>query len=277
MQGPFSEPAALSTYLSGIALCSLWLSIRGYRVRKPNLLLALSIVGVMLSTSTTGILTLSIGLPLVVALASVGGDPGALGRIGKTAALLLLGGSLVVTPALILMPKLIDSVNTVVESTLTKGDSDSYTERTATDASAMHTVGVTYGLGVGWGSFRSSSFVPGLLANAGVFGAAMIPWQIVCIYLLSRNVRSSSKGHPGQILVNGFSAALCGQIAAALLSAPMITSLVFYVQLGCVIGVLARMSNEQRLHAKPPALLAATHRPAPSEVAGLVATPFRDL
>jgi hypothetical protein len=262
MQGPFAEPSSLAIYLSGMALCSLWLSIRGYRIRQPNLLLALSIVGVMLSTSTTGIITLAVGLPLVVALASVGGEPGALGRIGKTAALLLLGGSLVVTPALILMPKLIDSVNTVVESTLTKGDSDSYTERTATDASAMHTVGATYGLGVGWGSFRSSSLVPGLLANAGVFGTATIPWQIVCIYLLGRKVRSASKNHPGQILVDGFSAALCGQIAAALLSEPMITSLVFYVQLGCVIGVLARISREQRLHPKPPAFLTATHPPS---------------
>jgi hypothetical protein len=43
------------------------------------------------------------------------------------------------------------------------------------------------------------------------------------------------------MLVGGFSAALCGQLAAAL-SAPTIGSPAFFLQLGCVVGVLARMS-----------------------------------
>jgi hypothetical protein len=247
MQGPFSEPAALSVHLSGMALCCLWLSVRGYRVMQPNLLLALSIVGVMLSTSTTGIVTLVVGLPMVLAMASVGGDPGALRRVGKTVGILLVSGLLVVGPILILRPSLVDAVSTVVDATLSKGDSDSYNDRTATDTAALDTVGETYGLGVGWGSFRSSSLIPGLLANAGVFGVAMVLWLIMRIYRLGKNGRAAANGHPGQILVDGFSASMCGQIAAALLSAPMITSLVFYMQLGCVVGVLARMSIEPRL------------------------------
>src|SRR4051794_39790859 len=38
----------------------------------------------LISTSTTGILSLVIGLPLVLGTASIGGDPAALSRIGKT-------------------------------------------------------------------------------------------------------------------------------------------------------------------------------------------------
>jgi hypothetical protein len=110
----------------------------------------------------------------------------------------------------------------------------------------MATVGKTYGLGVGWGSFRSSSFIPGLLANSGVFGVVMVLWAILRIYFLGARGRAASRGHPGQILADGFSASLCGQFAAALISSPMIGSLVFFLQVGCVVGVLARMIIEPR-------------------------------
>ncbi len=250
IQGPFSEPAGLAVYMSGIAFCSLWLTVRGYRTMRPNLLFALALVTTLLSTSTTGIVTLLIGFPIILAVGSIGGDPGALGRIGHTMQLLLLGGLLLAAPAFLLKPSLLDSVSMVIDATLTKGQSDSYNDRSAADMSAMDTVGQTYGLGVGWGSFRSSSLVPGILANAGVFGMAMVLWQIVRIVRLGKRAHSASPGHPGQILVDGFSAALCSQLGAALLSAPMITSLAFFLQLGCVIGVLARMSVEPRLIAR---------------------------
>ena len=100
------------------------------------------------------------------------------------------------------------------------------------------------GLGVGWGSVRSSSLIPGLAANSGLFGLAMVGVLIARIFRLGKRGRAANNGHPGQVLVDGFSAALCGQLAAAILSAPMITSLAFFLQLGCVAGVLARMSIE---------------------------------
>lgn len=247
IQGPFSEPAALAVYMSGITICSLWLSVRGYRTMRPTLLFVLGLVTTLLSTSTTGIATLVIGLPITMAIGSIGGDRGALGRMGKTLGVLLLSGIIVVGPVFLLQPSLIDSVSSVVDATLTKGSSESYEERSAADAAAVDTIGQTYGLGVGWGSARSSSLLPGLLANGGIFGVAMVFWLIVRVIRLGNRGRGASRGHPGQILVDGFSASLCSQIGAALLSAPMITSLAFFLQLGCVIGVLARMSCEPRL------------------------------
>lgn len=213
---------------------------------KPNLLLALSIVCVLLSTSTTGIVTLVAGIPAVLAVGSVGGEPGSLQRIGKTVGYLLLGCSLAIVPIFILKPDLVDAVNVVVEGTLSKGESDSYAERSEMDASAINAMQELYGLGVGWGSFRSSSFVPGMLANSGIIGIIMILWFIAGIYRLGRRARVASPHHPGQILVNGFSAALCGHFAAAVVSAPMISSLTFYIQLGCIVGVIARISTEAR-------------------------------
>jgi hypothetical protein len=192
-----------------------------------------------------------IGLPIVLAIASIGGDPAALGRIGKTSAFLLLGGVIVLGPILILKPSLLNSIDTVVAETLNKGDSDSFNDRTAADTGALDTVGKTYGLGVGFGSYRSSSLIPGLLANAGVFGVAMVLWLIMRVVRLGSRGRRASPGHPGQILVDGFSASLCSSFGAALISAPMIASLAFFLQLGCVIGVLARMSIEPRLRVVP--------------------------
>lgn len=249
IQGPFTEPSALAGYMAGVAFCALWLSVRGYQMMRPNLLLALALATTLISTSTTGIVTLVVGLPAVLAIASIGGDPRALGRIGRTFGLMLVGAVIALGPVLILKPSLMDSVATVVEATMGKGDSESFTERSAADAAAMDTVGQTYGLGVGWGSYRSSSLIPGLLANAGVFGVAMVLWLISRLVRLGSSGRAASPGHPGQILVDGFSASLCATFGTALISAPMISSLAFFLQLGCVIGVLARMSVEPRLRA----------------------------
>jgi hypothetical protein len=241
LQGPFAEPSSLAIYLSSLVFCCLWLSLRGYQFMRPNLLLALAIVSMLLSTSTTGIVMLALGLPLILGVAGLRREPGALGRIGKTMGFLVVGGFIVIGPVFVLKPSLTKSVDTVIESTLNKGESGSFNERTAINSDALATVPATYGLGVGWGSFRAMSFIPGLLANAGVFGAAMVAWFVQRIVRLGTRARATAPGHPGQILADGFSAALCGQFAAALISAPIITSPGFFLQLGCVVGVLGRM------------------------------------
>jgi hypothetical protein len=246
MQGPFSEPSALAGYLTGVNFCCLWLSIRGYNIMRQNILFALGIVADLLSTSTTGIITLFVGLPIIVALATIGGDPRALARMFKTLGSLMLAGTIAIVPVFVLRPSLMESIGTVVTSTLNKGQSDSYNERTASDATALATVVPTYGLGVGWGSDRSSSFVPGILANGGIFGLAMIFLLFFRVWLSIRRGRAAAPGHSGQVLVDGFTASLCSQLATALLAAPMISSLVFFLQLGCVIGVTGRMVTEAK-------------------------------
>jgi hypothetical protein len=210
-------------------------------------LLALSILAMLLSTSTTGLLTLAVGLPLIMVLTAARADRQALARLGKTGGMLMLGGLIALTPVVIMKPALLDAVSGVVDNTLTKGDSDSYADRTATDVAALDTVSTTYGLGVGWGSFRSSSLVPGLLANAGVFGLVAVLWLGLRTTQLVRRRTAAMRDHPGCLVVGGFSAALCGQLTAALFSAPTIASLAFFLQLGCVIGVSARMSIEAGL------------------------------
>ena len=240
IQGPFSEPAGLAFYLSGLCFCCLWLTAHGYRLMNMTWLLAFAILAMLLSTSTTGILTLVVGLPLILLMVATRADGQALGRLGRTAGMLLLGGAIALTPVVIMKPQLLDMVSGVVDSTLNKGNSEFIAERSGTDAAAMDTFTATYGLGVGWGSFRSSSLVPGLVANGGAFGIMAVVWLGLRTTQLARRGARAAYGHPGHLVVDGFSAALCGQLTAAMFSAPTIASLAFFLQLGCVIGVSAR-------------------------------------
>jgi hypothetical protein len=244
IQASFSEPAGLAFYLSGLCFCCLWLIARRYRVMAPSLLLVLAVVAMLLSTSTTGIVTLLLGLPLLTVLTGLRSDASGLAQLMKTVAVLALSGAIAIGPVFVLKPSLLQSVDQVVTSTLSKGDSESYTERSGIDAAAVATVGASYGLGVGWGSFRASSLLPGLLANGGIFGVLMVLWLFARVARLVSKAAANAPEHSGRVLVDGFAAALCGQLCAALLSAPTIGSLAFFLQLGCVIGAAARMSVE---------------------------------
>ena len=249
IQGPFSEPAGLAFYLSGLCFCCLWLYAKGHRMMRIHLLLPLAILAMLLSTSTTGILILATGLPAMLLLAIFRGNRRTSATLIRNTTMLLLGSILILGPIFVMKPALLHSVSEVVDATMTKGDSDSYSERTGLDAAALASIVPTYGLGVGWGSFRTSSLLPGLLANAGLFGVAMVVWLFIRIARLANRTKDQLAAHPAKSLVDGFSAALCGQLAAALLSAPTIGSLGFFLQLGCVVGGAARMSidtNPQR-------------------------------
>ncbi|HJS84724.1 MAG TPA: hypothetical protein VJ779_04635 [Acetobacteraceae bacterium] len=241
IQGSFSEPAGLAVYLLGLSFCCAWLVAHGQRTMRPDLLLGLAILVILLSTSTTGLVCLFIGLPLLLTLAALRGDRYVRTRLQRLVVLLAVGGSLAIGPIFVLKPDLLKQVDEVVQGTLSKQEGDSYNDRTALDEAALATVGQTYGLGVGWGSFRPSSLIPGLLANGGVFGVAMLIWLGGRVARLATRAAAKTRDHPGGILVSGFSAALCGQLAAAVISAPTITSTAFFLQLGCVVGAAARM------------------------------------
>jgi hypothetical protein len=245
IQGTFSEPAGLAFYLSGLCFCCLWLTAHGHRLMRVNVLLALAILAMLLSTSTTGLTTLAVGFPLILAFTAARADRTALARLAKTVGALMLTALIVLGPVFIMKPSLLNSVSDVVAATLTKSDSDSFSERTGIDTAALNSVETTYGLGVGWGGFRTSSLVPGLLANAGVFGIVMVLWLGVRVGKLVSRAGAAARGHPGQSVVDGFTAAMCGQLAAAVLSAPTIGSLAFFLQLGCVVGTAARMATER--------------------------------
>lgn len=244
IQGPFSEPAGLAFYLAGLCFCCLWLTARGHTTMRPDLLLILAVLAMLLSTSTTGLAILGVGLPITLLAASAGTSSRSLPGLARTLGVLVFGAVIVIAPVFVLKPSLVGSIDTVIVSTLAKSDSGSYEERTGIDTAAFATLSESYGLGVGWGSFRTSSLLPGLVANSGIFGVTVVLVLILRIRRLTKRAAMVAPRHSARIVVDGFSAALCGQLAAALLSAPTIGSLAFFLQLGCVVGAAARMSVE---------------------------------
>jgi hypothetical protein len=246
INGPFSEPSALASYLCGIAVCTLWLSMRGHQVMAPRLLLALSVVTVFLSTSTTGIVVVVTVLPLGLLFALGRGGGRGIRQAGATLGFLLVGAIVTLLPLMLLRPELLDIAATILEGTLEKGSSDSFAERTTADGDALRALVATWGLGVGWGMYRSSSMIPGLLANGGLLGFLLLLLFSQRVASLARRAITVAPAHPGRLVIDGFGAAMCGQIAAALVSGPIIVSPAFYVQLGGVIGVSARLLGEAR-------------------------------
>lgn len=252
VQGPFVEPSALAFYLSGVALACMGLCLRGHRVMRPAMLLVMACIAVFLSTSTTGIAALALGLPAQLALGAAAGRRVAVRRmlgvlaVPGTLALLMAAG------LLILRPELLDVVADVVDLTLDKTESDSFTERSLMNAVAWNAFLSSGGLGVGWGSTRASSILPGLLAGAGVVGLVTAIWFALRMVRIIRRARAiAAPGNPALIAIDCFGAALAGQLLAAVFSAPVITTPIFFAQLGIVgaaaIRVVIDTSARQRI------------------------------
>ena len=242
INGPFSEPAALAAFLSGTVFCSLWLCVQGHSFMAPRLLFILSIITMFLSTSATGITTVVLGVPLLLLFVTGRGSSEGRQRIWNTlfsfagACLLLVG------PLFLLIPKLSGDFSLVFSATLNKNSSESFASRTMVDLDALQATIDTYGLGVGWGSFRSSSLLPGVLSNGGIVGFFLIFLFLFRLRsLLAAASKSSVNCEEARLAVSCFSASLLGQIAANLLSGPMITSFSFFLQLACLIGATTRI------------------------------------
>ena len=247
--GPFSEPAALSAYLCGTTYASAWLLMHGRGSRLVKWTLAASVFGMVLSTSTTGFVILFAGAGLAGLYVLTKAKASVARRFTRVAIPIVVVGFFVVLAAPILFPSLTDAVGNVITQTLSKSESDSYEERTQADHDSVALVLPTYGLGVGWGSNRSSSLVPGLLGNAGIPGLVLILWAIASIRREIRIMRSFIPDSDDQWALQGASAGLLGFFLASLVAGPTIASMTFYELLGITYGVLARarlVTNEMR-------------------------------
>ncbi|SDB28491.1 hypothetical protein [Belnapia rosea] len=260
IQGPFTEPSGLAFYMAGLAFSCLWLCLRGHRVMHPQLLLMLAVVATCLSTSTTGIATLVIGLPAALILAAACGDAPGLRRASVTLGAMAGVAALVLVPLFLLWPELLGFVDLVIGATLEKSDSDSFVERQMWDGLAWNALLQSGGLGIGWGSTRSSSLLPGLLAGGGVVSALAIAWFAYTIARTVRRSRDRGLGrHPANLTVDSFIGAMIGQLLAALISAPTIVTPIFYLQLGAVIGGLVRFGIDSGRLRQSPAAAQAEH------------------
>lgn len=256
INGSFVEPSDLAYYLSGTVFTSGWLLLRGYKSKLARFTLVVGAVAMLVSTSTTGIAVLVLGaiggalIPLLRRHTPVAR------RIVRAGVPLVLGlviaGGVIVT----LKPSIGKSLSVVYTSTLDKQQSLSFTDRTQKDIDALATAVPTLGFGTGWGSFRSSSLFPGLVAGLGVWGTVMILWFAVRVVKLVRRARrvAALGGADARDLwaIEGAAAACAGTLLAALISSPEIINLDFYLLLAILIAASVRVAVLDRPRAAAP-------------------------
>ena len=260
ISGPFSEPAALASYLSGIVCATGWMVLKGHPGRSVRALLVLALGAMLVSTSTTGfgvLGTLAVGVPVYAMLR---GSRRLLGRVLLAGAVLAAIAGVGALATSSLLPDVGRAAEEVIAATLSKQESSSYQDRTSTDLDSLAVVLPTYGLGVGWGSNRSSSLIPGMLASLGVYGTLGLVWFAFGVARRACQARRLARDPADVRVIDGGAGAVVGSIAAALLSGPSIASVSFYVMLGLLIGSAARITTEARVRRRLPNALGCTSR-----------------
>ena len=174
INGSYSEPAALASYMCAYVYCAGWLLAQGCRHRLLLPVFAACLLALVISTSTTGYVVAAFGVVLLLLCVLRGRHPQVTARLLR-AGLPVLAGVLVLAAVLpAAAPQVITAAAAVMTSTLDKGQSASYDDRTQADQDSLAMAAQTYGLGVGFGSNRPSSLVPSLLSNVGVPGPGAV-------------------------------------------------------------------------------------------------------
>ena len=242
--GPFSEPAALAGYLCGIIGASAWMIFNGDKRLLTRLAFILGLGVLLLCTSTTGYAALLIMAAGLALYTFVVGSAILKKRVlvGLTAGGLVVAIGIAAVPAV--APGVAHQAVNIVNSTLNKQQSASYQDRTSTDIDSLKAAAASYGLGVGWGSNRSSSLFPGLAASVGVWGLAGLLWFVARILTHVRIAQRRAAIPELKMVIHGCTGALIGMLVAASLSAPSLTSPDFYLLLALLIAAAGRLRWE---------------------------------
>ena len=181
----FLEPSVFATYLTGVfAFLLIWW------VKRPNWMLLggvlLTLFAMLITTSTTAYLGLVgvlacilLGVGLLQLINGGGTSKSLLVLMFTTVAVIWIGLMVFVGS-----PDLRDLVNVVL---LQKSDGDSFKVRMESDLQGFEILWNTYGLGVGLGSNRPSSFLTFLLSNVGVLGFLLFVLFLVTLTRLALN------------------------------------------------------------------------------------------
>lgn len=261
INGPFTEPAAVAGYFSGIAFACLRLYLARYRGFPVLPLLLLALISMLLSTSTTGLVIVAIVIATLLLRSTQRGALG-FGVAGAVAGIFLIGiVTYLAAPSVFAN---VEEVSSAVlhEAVLNKPESNSYEDRTTRDIDSLGVLGPSYGFGAGWGSVRSSSLVPGILANSGIPGLVLLGWFAVRAGRFVRSARRRAPPGNTRAALDALSGAVLGGVCAALLAGPTINGIVFFLLLALMIGCAAHIhldaDERAATHDLPPAAKRAT-------------------
>jgi hypothetical protein len=254
LTGPCSEPAELASYLSGIAGAAGWILLNGHRSRLAKISFTLASLVILLSTSTTGYAALFIMAGLVANYAILVGSPGLRRRVllGFVGLCAISTTAIVTIP--VLAPGAAHSASIIYNATLNKQQSSSFNDRTSADRDSVRAMEQSFGLGVGWGSDRSSSLIPGLLAGLGAVGVAGLLWFSFRVLNHVRAAHRLNRSDDLRFVMHGCTGGLAGTLVAACVSGPTLSSPDFYLLLALLIATAARVRHSANFAAPVPAV-----------------------
>jgi hypothetical protein len=246
--GSFTETSSFARSTLGVlgVTGTLWLC--GYRPLLTGALAATSVVLLVLSTSSTGLAGAPVMLLILYATAcTVGGGSGN-GRYSSFAVVLVPPLLLAVSLIILLDPSLSAMVWDYLELVvLGKSDSDSAIQRSSWNTVSFQNFLDTWGLGVGLGTARASSFAVALLATVGIPGA--IFYAIFAADALLRR-RGRAGSFPSSVRLaarNGCFGLLIGD----LLVSPVIDQGLFFCMLAAIASAEPERSKASRMRIVP--------------------------
>ncbi len=246
INGSFSEPAALATYMASIVYSTGWLLLKGHRDGMVRWLFIVALGTMMLSTSTTGFATLAIAVVGVSVYALMSGSTRTMGMILKIGMPLALLIAVISAGASMFVPDFNKNVEQVIDATLNKQQSSSYADRTSADADSITAAIDSYGLGAGWGSNRSSSLLPGLLAGLGAPGCIGLVWFGAIVARRVAAARKAGCSRNELLVIDGSCGAVVGFLVTAAISAPTLSSVTFFFLLALLIAGTVRVGINAR-------------------------------
>lgn len=244
LNGTFSEPSSLSAYLCAAVSAAGWMILKGDQRRFLHLVFWAGLFVVLLCTATTGYVTLAIMCGILVLRSVLSGSARLKQRvaIGAGALVMLLSAICAIGPSV--APGVAHTVNVVIDSTMTKDQSSSYRDRHIADQNAYSAMIATSGLGVGWGSNRSSSLLPGLCASIGLWGIAGFAWFALGLYRQLKKTSNVSTNLENSRVIQGTSASIISTFVSALLSGPTISSPDFFLLLAMLTAASVAATQE---------------------------------
>lgn len=239
ISGLFQEASIYSIYGMTIAGILYGLYINDYRPRLTGVLLVATVGLLILSTSSTAYVSLALtgSILLVFALKQqiVSGNTKGIKFLALATGIGLLVVMLIVTIAPDSVERATEVYNEMVANKL---DSDSGQDRSQLNSNAFANFVEAYGLGMGIGSVRTSSFIATLLSNAGFLGSLFF-----VVFMLQTLYRRSENGRETREVQVVRAAA-----AAGLVSALIANCVSFHVfDLGPLFYILAAICNSWSL------------------------------
>jgi hypothetical protein len=247
LSGPFSEASILAMFLSGTLFTSAFLVLNGLRSWAIYALGFGSLLIMLLSTSTTGLLVTGLLLFFILALPFVGFNLPGLRRIG--AALVILGflglAGVAVLPSA--APQAVEALQKIVDATLQKQHTESFDIRSQQDADSLRVPLDTYGLGAGWGSVRASSLATTLAGGVGIPGLLLCIWFGVSVTKHVAAAKRLPLTAGSRFVIDATSGMLLGNVVAAAISVPDLDSFSFYVLLAALVATVAGAGYESEI------------------------------